>query len=207
MTMINMRPVQCLYEKKKGFTLIELLVTLAISSILLLAIGNFFIATNKANTIQEKVAATQQGIRASMELMSRDIRMAGLDPTGDAGAGFVDNGTNDDQTDGDSISIRYDYSGDGANDVNVCYYVDVEDEKLMYRNGGSNQPLTEDGSIESLDFEYTLNDDSTETNPSGDDLDDIKEVKITINGKISGAYADDLINNLSFSNTVKVRNM
>lgn len=206
MTMIRMRPVHCFSEKEKGFTLIELLVTLAISSIVLLMIGQFFISTNKANTIQEKVAGTQQSIRASMELMTRDIRMAGLDPTGDASnAGFVNNSSNDDETDSDSISIRYDYNGDGSCDVDVCYYLDGE--KLMRRNGGSNQPLTEENTIRSVDFVYTLNDDTTTTDPSDDQLSRIKEVFIEIDGKISGAYAGDLINELRFANTVRPRNM
>ncbi|HCY88581.1 MAG TPA: hypothetical protein DHV36_25825, partial [Desulfobacteraceae bacterium] len=111
-----------LYKGNQGFTLIELMVTLAVASIFLLAVIQLFISTNQVNTIQEQLAGTQQNIRVSMELISRDIRMAGLDPTGGAGnAGFYDDGDDERDTDSNSIAIRYDLNGDGNCDVDRVY--------------------------------------------------------------------------------------
>ncbi|MFW6053124.1 MAG: PilW family protein [Desulfosalsimonas sp.] len=195
-------------EKNTGFTLIELLVAVAVSSIVLLAVGQFFISTNKANTIQEKVAETQQGIRAAMEMMARDIRMAGLNPEGSAeDAGFANDSSNDDETDVNSISIRYDYDGDGSCEVDVCYHHDSDDEELVLRRGGATEPLTELATITSLNFEYTLSNDTTTSNPSDDELSKIKKVDITICGTITGAYSEDLKNDLCFTKSVKTRNL
>ena len=102
----------------KGFTLIELLVSLAISSIVLLLVTQMFISTNEMNTIQENVATVQQDIRAAMDIMSTDILMAGLDPSGTAvNAGFVNGGSDISDTDSNSVAVRYDYDGDGVCEV------------------------------------------------------------------------------------------
>ncbi|MCF8111450.1 MAG: prepilin-type N-terminal cleavage/methylation domain-containing protein [Desulfobacteraceae bacterium] len=205
--------------KNSGFTLIELLVAVAISSIVLLAIGQFFISTNRTNTVQEKIAATQQDIRATMEMMTRDIRMAGLDPSGNAGnAGFISasNGTNQ-----NSIAFAYDYydgagnpeSDEDCNDIReyVCYSYDAVNERIMYNwssDGGANwssRALTGNGTIDSLTFQYTLSSGSPTGNPGN--LSNIREVEITICGKISGAYGEDLQNPYCFTNHIKPRNM
>lgn len=62
-----------------GFTLIEILITMAISSIVMVAVYQTFSAQQKSYVIQEETANMQQGIRASMLLLSNDIRMAGYD--------------------------------------------------------------------------------------------------------------------------------
>ena len=212
----------------KGFTLIEILVAIALSGIVLVVLGQFFISTNKTYSIQEKVAGNQQGIRAAMEMMTRDIRMAGLDPAGSAGdAGFRDNGNDDDDTDANSIAIAYDYFDDSTppnpesdGDCNddgeyICYSFDSANERIMWKvsnDGGTSWQvgsLTPDGTIASMDFEYTLADGTTAADPSGS-LGDIRTVTITICGQISGAYADSsegLNAEHCFSNIVKCRNM
>ena len=207
-------------EKSKGFSLVELLVAIAISSVVLLVVGQFFISTNKTNTILEKAASTQQGIRAVMEMMTRDIRMAGLDPLDSAStAGFVDNGNDYDDTDANSIAIAYDYyensSGTPGSDgdcgdfrENVCYSFDAANERLVYHwsnDGGStwaSEALTEDGTISDLTFSYLDEDGNTTTI-----LADIRVVVINISGTIAGAYSEDLKEPYEFYNTVRPRNL
>ncbi len=193
----------------EGFTLIELLVTLAVSSIVLLIIVQFFISTNQINTVQEKVAATQQNIRIAMEIMSRDIRMAGLNPTGTAlNAGFADNGSENNDTDGDSVALRYDLDGDGGCEVDRSYYYDNANERFMIRNGGSFQSLTENGTISSVTFTYTLNDGSNDPDPSASgNLGNIRVVSVSICGKIAGSYSDVHTATYCFTNEIKPRNM
>jgi prepilin-type N-terminal cleavage/methylation domain-containing protein len=62
---------------KKGVTLIELLVALVICGIIIAGIYRVFIAQTRAYTVQDQVVEVQQNIRGAMELMLRDIRMAG----------------------------------------------------------------------------------------------------------------------------------
>jgi prepilin-type N-terminal cleavage/methylation domain-containing protein len=64
---------------EKGITLIELMVALVISAIIIAAIYRLFVAQTRAYTTQEQVADIQQNVRNAMELLIRDIRMAGYD--------------------------------------------------------------------------------------------------------------------------------
>jgi type IV pilus assembly protein PilW len=64
---------------KKGITLIELLVVLVITGVVLAGIYRIFIAQSKAYTVQDQVAEVQQNVRNAMEILVRDLRMAGCD--------------------------------------------------------------------------------------------------------------------------------
>ena len=64
---------------KKGVSLIELLVALAICGIVVAGSYRFFITQNKAYTVQDQVIEAQQNIRLAMEILLRDLRMAGYD--------------------------------------------------------------------------------------------------------------------------------
>ena len=70
-----------------GFTLIELLVSLAMFSIIVAAIGAVLVPLRRSFTTQEVAAGAQQTVRQAVEFMVNDIRMAGLDPLGEADAG------------------------------------------------------------------------------------------------------------------------
>jgi prepilin-type N-terminal cleavage/methylation domain-containing protein len=64
---------------RKGVSLIELLIALVIAAIAVAGIFRLFIAQSKAYTVQDQVAEVQQSIRTSMEVLLRDLRMAGFD--------------------------------------------------------------------------------------------------------------------------------
>jgi prepilin-type N-terminal cleavage/methylation domain-containing protein len=63
--------------KKQGFTLIELLVAMAIATVVLTAIFSTFKSQQDSYVVQSQVAMTQQNVRGAMQLISRDIQMAG----------------------------------------------------------------------------------------------------------------------------------
>jgi prepilin-type N-terminal cleavage/methylation domain-containing protein len=63
--------------EKKGFTLIELVVAMVLSFILIGAIYGTFTSQQKSYTVQDQVAETQQNARMAMNILMRDIRMAG----------------------------------------------------------------------------------------------------------------------------------
>jgi prepilin-type N-terminal cleavage/methylation domain-containing protein len=65
-------------KQNKGITLIELLVVLVITGILLGAIYPTFIGQQKTYTVQEQVVDMQQNVRASINRIMREIRMAGF---------------------------------------------------------------------------------------------------------------------------------
>lgn len=72
----------CRYKTNKqqtesGFTLIELLITMAISGILLAAIVSTFITQRKAYALQTQLADMRLNTRAAMDILVRELRMAG----------------------------------------------------------------------------------------------------------------------------------
>jgi len=73
----------------KGFTLIELMVALAVTSILLAGIYTTYITQLKSHLTQQLIVEMQQNLRGAMLIIERDIRMAGYDPTTNAGAGIL----------------------------------------------------------------------------------------------------------------------
>lgn len=73
------------FIKERGFTLIELLVAIAVASIVIAIVSVFFVRSGRIYVEQNVLAALQQEVRATMEIMGREIRLAGYDParTGD----------------------------------------------------------------------------------------------------------------------------
>ena len=71
-------------NKESGFTLIELLIAMTIGLIILGALSSTFIIQRKTYAIQEQTVEMVQTARAAMDMMSREIRMAGYGaPTSD----------------------------------------------------------------------------------------------------------------------------
>jgi type IV pilus assembly protein PilW len=65
---------------KKGFTAVELLISLAILSITLSSIYGLYTSFIRVHTREGVKIRVQQNVRFSLDMMIRDIRMAGLDP-------------------------------------------------------------------------------------------------------------------------------
>ena len=69
-----------------GFTLVELMVTLVISGFIVAAIYSAYVTQQRVYLAQEQVAEMQQNLRAAADILTREVRMAGYDPTGKAEA-------------------------------------------------------------------------------------------------------------------------
>ncbi|MBW2595962.1 MAG: prepilin-type N-terminal cleavage/methylation domain-containing protein [Deltaproteobacteria bacterium] len=118
-------------ESDRGFTLIELLIAMAVGLVLLGAMYGVFTMHSKTLGTQEQIAEMQQNVRAGMDMMIRDIRMAGYDPEGTASAGIV-------SVSSDKIYITMDLNGDGALDDSGEHLVyDIYDNKLGRTSGTS----------------------------------------------------------------------
>ncbi|MBL7208292.1 MAG: prepilin-type N-terminal cleavage/methylation domain-containing protein, partial [Desulfobacterales bacterium] len=72
-------------NREGGFTLVELLIAMTIGLIILAALSSTFLMQRKIYDVQEQIVEMVQTARAAMDMMTREIRMAGYDPTG---AGF-----------------------------------------------------------------------------------------------------------------------
>ena len=92
---------------------------IAIVSIVFGAVYQSFDIFNRSYTTENVKAGVQQKTRIGINLISRDIRLAGLDPLGSANAGFIAGGTN-----ASSIQFTADHNYDGDLDdpfENITY--------------------------------------------------------------------------------------
>lgn len=175
-----------------GLTLIELMISMAVAGIVMAAIVSAYQVQVRSKNIQEVTTDMNQAIRAAMDRMESEIRMAGCDPTGDADAGIVTanqaelqftmdirGASGDDSSDGDlddnNEDIRYsldnDSDGDGIADGTPC---DLGRES---NTGSGLQTLAEN--IDGLNFVYLDSQGDALPTPVSD-TDDIRSVVVTI---------------------------
>lgn len=177
----------------QGVTLIELMIAMTIFLLVLGGIYSTFQSQHKSYLMQEEVAAMQQNIRAAMFYITKEIRMAGCDPTGDAGAGIV-------TANADSISFTEDIRGDAdgsdpdgaTNDPNESISYALSSNNLVRNTGGGNQVVAEN--IDALDFVYLDADGNTTAT-----LTDIRSVEITIVARTGRALRATKDNNLYYN--------
>jgi len=156
-----------------GFTLLELLISLAIGMIVLGAIYTVFTMQNKHFTSQEQIAEMQQIARTTMDVMTREITMAGYDPNNDSNAGI---------TAATATSLAFTANLDSSNKVttdpneNVTYAFDSANYRITRNTGGGAQPFAEN--IEELAFAYYKVDGSPPPL-----LTDIRMIKVSIRAR------------------------
>lgn len=146
--------------RASGFSLVELMIAMAVGLVVLGAMYSVFTIQNKTFGNQEEIVAMQQSVRAGMDMMTREIMMAGYNPTGGtpkpeivtAGANSitftmditntVGTGSPDGFTDGPNEYITYDlYNSDG-----------VQALGRKSTSGANRQPVAEN--ISALGFTY-----------------------------------------------------
>jgi len=65
-------------EREKGFTLVELMIALVVALLLIAGVIQIFISTKQAYRLMDASSRIQESARMAMELLGRDIRMAGF---------------------------------------------------------------------------------------------------------------------------------
>ena len=108
--------MKAISKSSKGFTLIELMVAMAITSVFMAAVFAACITQLRSHITQQQIVEMQQNLRAAMQLIQRDIRMAGHDPLRSAGGGITTMlatslGFTTDVTGGESDGIDNDNDG------------------------------------------------------------------------------------------------
>jgi len=200
-------------KSTKGFTLIELLVAIGMFGIIITLMVNSKIGQQDQNITQQQAVEMQQNVRASVFLMSREIRSAGYNPeyrTYDVGivnAGgstlsfnrvASDDGDDNDNDgtvdeDGEIETITYalqDSDGDGDNDITVAY------------NAGGANSIAEN--VQSLIFAYF-----DENGVVTADTSAIRSIQITVTAttNISELARSPLNNTRTLSTLVYLRNL
>ena len=181
-----------LENKESGFTLVELLISMTIGLIILAALSSTFLIQRKTYDVQEQIVEMVQTARAAIDMMSREIRIAGYDPTG-AGFDGITYSTS-------QLQIRADLDGSGSTDgtnENIRYAYYDEHSSYPYQikrktGNGYFQPFAEN--IELFNFYYLEADGVTPVTTPADN-NKIRQIKIEIKARTSKADADYSANN------------
>lgn len=202
------------YKNCNGFTLVELMITVAISGIIITAIYSAYISQQRTYLAQEQVAEMQQNIRAAIDMMEREIRMAGYDVNGDAGAGIAEAsvgrfGFTQDITDSSGAALEGDGRLDGPNEA-ITFGFSIADDADQDGiadagaaplgrldpnfTGGNFEPIAEN--IQALVFYYTLKNGTMTTTPAT--LADIRSVQVSILAR-TGRPDQNFTNNMTYT--------
>jgi type IV pilus assembly protein PilW len=140
-------------SKQTGFTLVDILVGLAMASVLIAAVVSLFTTMGRSYTTQNVAADVQQVARGGVELMIQEIRMAGLNPTGSAAAGIVD--------DFDKVSgfhEKHDGKIAPTDAQNFAFTMDTDmDGRIDHCTDVKDECLAEDDNIENELIAYRIN--------------------------------------------------
>jgi len=176
----------------------ELLAGILISGIVLTGIYSVFISQQRAFSAQERVAEMNQNIRAAMDLMTREIRLAGY-----RAPGATFNGIATAQPRVIQVLADLNQDGDTADtNENVTYGYNTNTLQI-WRNAVT-LPIAEN--ITNLGFSYTLANGTTTSNPAN--LADIRMATITITART--AYPDPntgQFRTITLASTVTPRNL
>ena len=187
-------------QTASGFTMVELIIAMTIGLIILGALYSVFTMQNRTLSIQEQVTEMQQNARLGMEIMLRDIQMAGYNPTKTSP---WSSGTQPGLTGATTNSLSFvsdlnanaDTTTTGANpEENIVYdrYVDGGTSCLRRTVNGTGNSLVEN--MESLTFVYYDEAGNTLSLPAS--LSDVRKIQVTITAKTAlpdNAYVDPIL--------------
>ena len=169
---------------KKGFTAVELLISLAIMSMTLGSIYSLYMSFIRTCTKESVKIKLQQNVRSSLDMMIRDIRLAGLDPEATGEFGII-------AATPQRIKFTADRDMDGELDIpNAADGIDLPDLEYMeyefdnsngivrmslHKPDGTTKEISDTlvENVTGLTFSYFTSNDVTTSN-----LDDIRTVGI-----------------------------
>jgi len=163
------------FRNLEGFTLVELMVSMGIGMVILAAVTTSFMSQTRIYNAQEQINEMQQNARGVLDILSRELKMAGYKPNG---GGF--NGVTYSTT---QLMVQADLNSDGAISTSstaneqITYAFDNANEQITRAVGsGSAQVLA--AHIAAFTFNY-LDSAGAATTVSAN----IRQVSITITAK------------------------
>lgn len=187
-------------RNKHGFTMLEVIIAMMVGLMIIATLATAFFGLRSSYDDQEELVEMMQTARAAMDTMSREIRMAGYDPTEFSFDGLVDADSDGilDANDAEQIKIVSDLNGDGDtgdSNENITYAYDSANLRITRNTGGGAQPFAEN--VASLNLEY-YSDQGTTVTTTGD----IRQVEISIT--VQNAMGDE---SRTLTSMVKPRNL
>jgi len=200
------------FSESSGYSLVELLMALVVMGVAFTIIGQILSSVPRLATKQEVTAGLQQGVRTALEIMARDIRMAGFDPEQTGIFGIeVAQASNlrftadrcDDVTAERGVLDSSCPNGRGKFEESVTYFFAPGTSELMRRanentGGQYTDSLLED--IKSLSFDYRDRQNNLTTATS-----DVRAIIITLRAESPAGQAGMI--EREYSMRVECRNM
>lgn len=204
---------------RKGLTLIELLIALVIFGFAIAGVYRIFVVQSRAYTVQDQVVEVQQSIRSAMEILLRDLRMAGYDSDGISSKVAVLNPIIiGDGTQANPITVEYEY--DDTTRYTVSYWVQgapliLKRQLTRTKDDGSSTTETADllENVDSFNLSYGVdtNDDGAVENwvPAGGvGISKVVAVRVILTGKPDQSKPDvkNWVSPRTLNSTVTLRN-
>ncbi|MBT1076600.1 prepilin-type N-terminal cleavage/methylation domain-containing protein [Geobacter grbiciae] len=172
---------------RRGFTLVELLVTMFVAALVIMAATTTFIVQNKMASVQSATSDVQISGQMVMDMLERDIRMAGFGVSKATGLAASDNALANDATCSvgtDAVQIRYSTaisSGSTRGSRAYNYYVskDPANPGLMRQDllpGGATDPIA--SNVEDLQISGVYDDDGSAVNLGN--VDPARPMRVTL---------------------------
>ena len=143
---------------ERGFTIVELVVSLTLLSIVLVAVFNSILTTQRMYTVEAATARTQESLRAAEYTIGTLLRTAGADPNG-TGTTLVDPDPLE-RDEFDNLRVVSDFNppdGDTNDDLeDVLIWVSYDTLRIRWSAGGEGQALSYP--VNSIEFRYFAND-------------------------------------------------
>ncbi len=166
-------------KSPNGFTLIEMVVALGLNLVTVSVVYTLYLTELKAQYVREDRLEMQQQARVVMDVMSRELLMAGYDPRRVNHDTDLSNDFLGITYDPDRLIIQADLNGNGLiadPNESIIFVYDAKTHTLRRNTGGGNQPFGEN--FESLFVEYF----DKEGNPTVDST-NIRQVKIIVTAR------------------------
>ncbi len=165
----------------QGYTLVEVVVALGLSLLTVNVVYSLYIQELKAQDVREQILDMQQQARVVVDLVTREIMMAGYDPRGVNRDTDLTNNFEGITYDPEKLSIKADLNGNGSiSDANesIVFVYDATTHMLRRNTGGGNQPFGED--IEAFVVDYLDQGGNPTTNSKA-----IRQVRISVTARTS----------------------
>ena len=164
--------------KENGFTLVEMLVAMAIALVVLTSLSSAFVTQRKTLNSQEQITEMVQTSRNVMDMITREVMLAGYNPTSATMVGI--------SYDSSLLEIRADLSGDGDTgdtNENIIYTYDSTNHQITREEGsGTTTTLPLGENIEAFTFQYYDADGNTTTTDG-----DIRQIEISVTTRTAAA--------------------
>jgi type IV pilus assembly protein PilW len=167
-------------QRNDGFTLVEMIVSMGIGMVILAAVTTTFMSQTKIYSAQEQVNEMEQNARGALDVITRELKMAGYKANTGAVYGLGALGVNLDNT---NLVIEADLNGDNSIDgtagslERITYAYNNSTKQITRRLGSGTSSVVADN-ITAFIFTYLKADGTTATLAN-----QIRQVKIDITAK------------------------